>query len=109
MADNDPGGGADLGIPGLEDAVLIDMEIPSGAWSDFTGADLRRTMLGGGWESTVLVDARLDGATAKDTRFSGADMTGATTIGANFTEAQWDNTRCPDGSLSNDNLGVCDV
>lgn len=99
----------DFGRSTARNVVMTGMRIPGGAHSDFTGADLRGATIEGGWENTLLVDATLDGAVTVRALFANVDLSRASVADADFSNVTYENTTCPDGSNSNDNLGVCDV
>ncbi|MEL6178178.1 MAG: pentapeptide repeat-containing protein, partial [Myxococcota bacterium] len=77
------------------------------------GFDLSRSDLRG----ANFAGTDLAGATLFETDLTGADLTGADLTNTNLGQAflaravldavVWDNTRCPDGTLSDDNGGTC--
>jgi hypothetical protein len=86
--------------------------------SPVVNADLSATNLGQASLSNVdfsgsnfggasLVDANLQGANLTGANFTDANLTGANLTGANLTNVIWSNTTCPDGTLSDNNGGVC--
>lgn len=73
---------------------------------DFTGEDLTgviATDVEAGLAD--FVNADLTNAVFDRTDFDTADLRGATTTGASFVDAIWDDTWCPDGTLSTSNPG----
>ena len=99
----------DIDRSSARDVIMTGMRIPGGANSDFTDAVLRDARLEGGWENTLLQNADLSGATLEGVRLASSSLENVDLSGSTFTGISWDNTTCPDGTLSNDNLGVCDV
>ena len=66
---------------------------------DFSGDAFRRSFLSG----TRLRDANLEGADFTEVTFAGADLKGAAVNGAVFEGSFWLNSRCPDGTMSDEN------
>lgn len=73
---------------------------------DFTGEDLTG-LIANDVEAALadFVDADLTNAVFDRADFQDADLRGATTTGASFVDADWDDTWCPDGTLSTSNPG----
>ena len=61
--------------------------------TNFDGADL---------SETILLDANLTNASMRGTNLLGANL-----INAKLDGIVWENTTCPDGTNSDDNLGTC--
>lgn len=60
-------------------------------------------------DQTVAVGANLTDAVIEGS-LAGADLTDATVDGLTVTDDRWYNdTVCPDGTLSSANLGMCDL
>ncbi len=99
---------ADLAGADLTGATLLSGEGFNGS---FVGATMRGVQMSGAtMDGSDLSNADLTDATAVNTTFRMANLSGAIVVGADFTGATWNNTVCPDGTLSNTkNLGRCDV
>ena len=70
---------------------------------DFEGKVFQMSNFSG----TVLRSANLAGVNFFGATFAGADLEGANLIGAELSETTWLNTRCPDGSMSEENNSTC--
>lgn len=83
-------GGSDKTDPGSAEACGA-----RGAGVDLHGCDLSDADLSG----ADLSDADLSDADLRGANLSGTDLSGANLSGAKLTDAVWDGTTCPNGSL----------
>ena len=94
----------------LADLDVSDLQGANLSGSNLSGASFREAKLNkANFGMTVALKAQMasDSTQARGTDFSRADLReanfeGAFLIGADFTDAIWENTRCPDGSNSDD-------
>lgn len=115
-----------LGEDWLVEAVLRECDF---AGEDFSGANLKGANLMGAdlslgrFRESNLSGANLSGAQLRRANFTTADfgranLTGASLVGANLTDAhfhfaivdgvEWGDTKCPDGTNSDENGGTCE-
>jgi hypothetical protein len=105
------------GSPGvvarLTNAKLVGGELAGASLpsADFTDADLRHAdFRGAELRRAKLVRVHAQGADFRDADLSGAtflrsDLTGALLVGARVVGVNWTDTRCPDGSNSDEDAG----
>lgn len=98
------------------DEFLLEGFLAPGSWEnrpigpidlstqDFSDASFRRSFFSG----TKLRDANLSGADLSAVTFAGADLKNALLQNANLEGSFWINTRCPDGTMSNENDFRCE-
>lgn len=87
--------GADLEEADLTDANLYRARLPN--------ADLQQADLMG----ADLTDADLAGANLRGANLMAADFEGAILTQADVRDVTWSTTRCPDGTVSDQNGGTC--
>ncbi len=105
------------GIIGTPYALPVDWEIINGylmgpgaylGGADMTGFNLSDIDLDGAdFQTSNLTDADFTDTNLTAVNFASANLTGATMTGANLGGALWENTTCPDGTNSGDDLGTC--
>ncbi len=71
--------------------------------ANLEAADLRATLLNG----ADLTQTNLAYANLRETNFKDADLLGANLARADLAKSYWENTRCPDGTISSENGHTC--